>query len=139
MPDAGANAIDVIDAVLQADDGRCGIEMLGEQARGGFVVGGLDREQDQRRAAHGTWIVGRLDGHVFGEVDTFKQQTVASDGRGVRGPADERDGCARACEHRSEVAADRACAKDGDARPFSGIAGSQASMISVRSIHVKLR
>jgi hypothetical protein len=110
----GAQAIRIVDPVLQAEHKRVWLNVWFDLRAGGFRVGRLHAEQDQVRATNCSDIRAGLEANVLVESPGLHSKSIALNCLHVLLPADQGHCMARAGEHASVVAADGARAHDGN-------------------------
>src|SRR5271155_4451864 len=82
---SGADAGNIVHAILKADDGGAGSEVRGEGARSVFGVESLHAEQDEIRIAGGGDFGGGGNGHMLLERDGIEEKPATADCFHVRG------------------------------------------------------
>jgi hypothetical protein len=113
----GPDALDVIDAVLQAENNGFGLKLRRNASRRFFGVEALHAEQDQPCRANRSDIGRGRERDVFVRAAAQKVQTLSSDYIYMAGTAYQRHCSAGARQHAAEIAADRTRAHDSDPRP----------------------
>jgi hypothetical protein len=112
--DVGAHALEVVDAVLQAEHHGVGREMRCDCLCGGGAVGRLDAKQHQVGTGDARRIGRRRDRVPPAERAALQHEAVTHDRLHQRGPANQPHARAGARQHGAEIAADRTGAHHGD-------------------------
>jgi hypothetical protein len=114
LPHARAQALDIVDAVLQAQHQRIVSQKRRYFGSSAIGIGGFHTKQHQLRAGHGLRRSFRAHRQACTESAGFEQQTALANRFDMTRPADQGELVAGASQHAAVIAADRACAHHRD-------------------------